>query len=151
MLLQRFVASYALLFLGIEFIFWNMKWNGSAKTVNPAWRLVHNIHSGLWTVNAGAVIGLLLIFVFCFFAAESDSARTQQKDIKPPDPSPVTPEVLAEQRRAEEEARRELDETRRQEELLKQRAEIEKRKHLEEQRRRMSSEDVNRSALEDFL
>ncbi len=149
MLFVRFLLAYGFAFGGIEFVYWNMKFNGSAHAINPAWRFVSQVHD---VFVMSAMIGALGIatLVAIYFISERmpycPPERERKSEIRPIDPA-----MLAEERRKFEDERLRLVEQQKREEELRKQTESDRQKRLEEERMKMSADDVTRSTLQDFL
>ncbi len=149
MLYMRFLLAYGFCFGGVEFVYWNMKLNGSARAINPAWRFVSQIHDIFITVTMIGALGAIMLAVIYFISEErSYYPREQERRLES---KPVDPAVLAEERRLAEKDRLKREEQIKIEEDLRKQAEIERQKRLEEERIKMSADEVTRSALQDFL
>lgn len=147
MLFLRFLLACGFCFGGVEFVYWNMRLNGSSYAANPAWRLVSQIHDIFVTIAMlGAFAAVALATIYFVSAIRPYCAPKQKCEAKA-----IDPEVLAEERRKEEEDRLQREEQRKRDEELRKQAEIERRKYLEELRKKQTADDVTRSALQDFL
>jgi hypothetical protein len=145
MLYMRFLLAYGFCFGGVEFVRWGMKLNGAARAINPAWRIISQIHNIFITTALVGALGALM-FVGIYFLSE-------RKPYYPPErkTEPIDPAVLAERQRKAEEARLQREEQIKLEEGLRKQVEFARQKRLEEERIKMSADDVTRSALQDFL
>ncbi len=145
MLYMRFVLAYGFCFGGIEFVRWGMKLNGAARAINPAWRIISQIHNIFITTAVIGALGALMLVGIYFLSEKKPYCRPERKT------ETIDPAVLAERQRKAEEVRLQREEQIKLEEGLRKQAEIERQKRLEEERIKMSADEVTRSALQDFL
>ncbi len=136
---ERAWFSYAFFVIGIEFIYWNMKWSGVNHPQNPAWAIVSWIH----VVAIGGVIAIILLWSLLYV----DYLRSIKKE-----------KVDKPKENIEEENNSDLKKITEQIEVEKQKR-IEEQQKLEEQRkqeaikrrRERSANAAAHDALDDFL
>ncbi len=152
---MRFGGSILFFVGGIEFVRWRLIADRVAKGWNPAWQLVSTLHEifymSLWLGLAAAALMTIIYFLSGYkdVNCHEERSKTESKDA-----SKLTEEEL---RKLEEEKQRmfEREEKKRlqaiNDEQLKQQAEQERQNLLELKRQQLSADDINRSALKDFL
>lgn len=145
----RIAGTGLILIVGIQGIYYGMKFNGSAHPRSPVWHFVKGLHD-FTTYGALAALGVaftLFVVVSVLLSLISDHGPPKPVQEKP---VPPTPEQLAwreqhyrEQIEKQEYEKKRLEEIKRVEEQLKQEA--------IKAREARSATDATHAALDDFL
>ncbi len=140
---ERAWFSYAFFVMGIEFIYWNMKWSGINHPRNPAWSIVSWIH----VIAIGSVIAVTLLWCLLYVDFPRSFKEQTQKNEKA-DKS----KIIIDENRSDLKKLTEQVEIEKQNQIKEQQKLEEQRKQeVIKRRRERSANAAAHDALDDFL
>lgn len=137
--------TYLILFLGIQGIYFGMKYNGGADLRNPVWMFVSGVHGVITYGSFMAVAAIGLLYLGLLILELKPTTKFEEQVPR----TPTLEEIERRRRRALEELRRQEVENK----LIEEKRLLEENRKLEfiEAKMRRSAIDATRTALDDFL
>lgn len=154
----RLFVSYGILFIGVQVIYFGMRFNGADSPRNPMWGFAQGLQSVLTYGTIGALGAVLLVKVVIslFFALIPDERSEKLKTVENSTPNNASEQFLEEENRFQQKGEespetKQIRERTMKAQEMEQEAEELRQKQIIEKRRNRSAEEAAKSALEDFL